>query len=391
MANTQPVLVPAAAAGLLLACATVVAGPILPTAYPRVASGESNGLGWRAQSRIVGFNPTAGPSQDSRYYATGGDYNGVVAIVMEFGANAFICTGSLLSDRRSILTAAHCITDASLGLPDRTTAFFYDGSNPDYTVPFGPDSVAVDVSDYFIATGYTGEVIDQNDLAVIRLAEAAPDFARSYDLYEAADLTGQQFNVAGFGGRSTGGGTVGSDALPGVLRQGENRFEWYFDDPDFSGFWDGILNSTADYGRVVLSDFDSGLLANDAGCLVAFDIIGPGALTPKFCNLGLGPDEATIASGDSGGPQFINGLIASVTSFGLTFGVTLGDISAGLNYSFGEFGGYVPVAIHSSFIRSVMINTSVPEPGSLLLFGTGLFGIAWQHRRRAAPGARTPG
>lgn len=391
MANTRSVLRPAVATGLLLACATAIAGPILPTANARVASGESNGLGWRAQSRIVGFDPTAGPSQDSRYSATGGDYNGVVAIIMEFGANAFVCTGSLLSDRRSILTAAHCITDATLGLPDRTTAFFYDGSNPDYTVPFGPDSVAVDVSDYFVATGYTGEVIDQNDLAVIRLAEAAPAFARSYDLYEAADLTGQQFNVAGYGGRSTGGGTVGADAPPGVLRQGDNRFEWYLDDPDFSGFWDDFFNSTADYGRVVLSDFDSGLLANDAGCLVAFDIIGAGAVTPKFCDFGLGLNEVSIASGDSGGPQFINGLIASVTSFGLTFDAAFGDISAGLNFSFGEFGGYVPVAIHSSFIRSVMLTTSVPEPGTLLLFGTGLFGIAWQGRRQAATGARTPG
>ena len=87
-----------------------------------------------------------------------------------------------------------------------------------------------------------------------------------------------------------------------------------------------------------------------------------------------------VAGGDSGGPNFINGLISGVNSYGLSFGANFGDGTAGLNSSFGEFSGYVPTYIHADFINAAL----VPEPGTYLLMALGLAGVAGVARRRKA-------
>ena len=227
---------------------------------------------------------------------------------------------------------------------------------------------------------YTGEVIDQNDVAVLRLAAPAPAFASSYDLYLGGDLAGDNFNVAGYGQRSSIGGSFGANLGTGRLRQGDNRYDFRFGDSDWGGFWDGGVDGffgTAANQYTYLSDFDNGLAANDASCrLAAFFGLGG----PKYCNLGRGPGEGAVAGGDSGGPGFIDGKVASINSFGLSFGTGFGDIRAGLNSSFGEFSGYVPVFLHDAFIRSAM----APEPGTLALLAFGLVGLGWSRRRRDA-------
>jgi hypothetical protein len=87
-----------------------------------------------------------------------------------------------------------------------------------------------------------------------------------------------------------------------------------------------------------------------------------------------------VAGGDSGGPNFINGLISGVNSYGLSFGTAYGDVNTTLNSSFGEFSGYVPTFIHADFINASM----VPEASTYLMMGLGLIGIGAMARRRRA-------
>ncbi len=371
-------------AGLL--AAVIVAAPLAADAGTiRTSSGSTGDLAWTAQSLIVGTNSTAalGAGGDPRYVASMPQYSGVVSLIMNYATGSFICSGTLLPDRRSILTAAHCVSDgAGTAGPLSTTAYFYGGSDPDTFVPGNPVSTSVDVARHFVHQDYTGQVIDQNDVAVLHLARSAPAFAQTYDLFT-DDIAGQDFNVAGYGLRGPGG-AGGAQFGAGRLRQGDNRYDFRFGDSDFGGFWDAFFGG-ADNQYTYLSDFDSGLRANDASCRIAGAFLLGGA---KYCNLGRGLGEVGVAGGDSGGPGFIGGKVASINSFGLTFGPNFGDPYCApqpdgtcslLNSSFGEFSGYVPVFLHRDFIARAM-----PEPGTLALFAFGLVGLGWSRRRRNA-------
>ena len=175
-----------------------------------VFGGALGDLQWTAQSTIVAVNSTATAAAggDSRYFARQPEHSGVVALIMDYGsAGSFICSGTLLSDRRSVLTAAHCVSDgAGTANPLSTTAFFYGGTDGDVVVPWNPAATAVSVSNYFVHGAYTGQTVDHNDIAVLRLNGDAPTFANGHELYTESDLTGRQFNVAGYGGRASAGG-----------------------------------------------------------------------------------------------------------------------------------------------------------------------------------------
>lgn len=362
------------------ALALGVASPA--AAAQKSVSGTWSGGAWSAESRIIGMTPTS----DTALPGSGGGGNpiffpsanksGVVALIMDYGAGGrFICTGSLLSDRVSILTAGHCVSDgAGTPGPLTTTAYFFDG-NPNSRTPFGAGVRAVEISKIAVNENYTGEVVDQNDIAVLRLKQGVFG-VEAYDLY-GGGLQGEQFNVAGYGGRSTIGGAFGTNSRTGFLREGDNTYSYRLGDPAFNGFFtDRDANGENFFGEAEidhswLSDFDSGLAANDTACLIAAALgaVGFG------CETGVGAREVGVAGGDSGGPQFINGRISSVTSYGLSFGVNFGDCRAGLNSSCGEFSGYVPVNIHTDFIESAM---AVPEPATwaMMIIGFGAVGFA---------------
>lgn len=342
----------------------------------RTQSGSWASGTWSAQSTIIGQTSTAtlAGGGDPLYLPSRPQKNGVVQLLLDYGdLGSFVCSGSLASDRRSIITAAHCVTAAeNLGRPKKTTAFFFDG-DPDTVVLNNPATTAIEGKRIFVVDAYTGNVIDQNDLAIIQLKERAPDFATAYDIYDGGDLTGKEFNVAGYGRRSDTGGAVGANLGTGRLREGDNKYEFRFGDPIWNGELD-FFGDIAEYSYV--ADFDNGLAINDATCeiSIALDIVAD-----RLCDGGLGAREVNIAGGDSGGPGFVDGKLATVNSYGLSFGQDFGDYDGQLNSSWGEYAGYVPLFLHTDFIAGI-----VPEPGSVGMMGLGLGLIGLRVRRRSA-------
>ncbi|MFN9643679.1 MAG: hypothetical protein ACK6BG_00820 [Cyanobacteriota bacterium] len=242
-------------------------------------------------------------------------------------------------------------------------------------MPGNPLATAVTVSNFYIAPGYTGKSVEDNDLAVLRLNADAPSFAQHYDLYT-NNLSTLSFTVAGYGVRSNTGGSTGYNAGLGVgiLRKGENRYDLRWGDPSFSGYFVSNPNFSSGLNTWV-ADFDSGAAANDANCLVASYVNSALSGSSVYCDHGRGAMEATVGVGDSGSPGFVDGKIASVTSYIGSFGPSFGDIDATTNGTFGEVAGYVPVSSHLTFIQSVKVPAPVP------LVGVGIM-VTWSRRLR---------
>jgi hypothetical protein len=376
----------------LLAASLALTAPV--DARVKSVTGEVDGFAVEVRSLIVGQTSTGtlAIGGDPIYLAPPSTYSGVVAIISTYaGVGSFICSGTLLPDRRSILTAAHCVSDgAGTPGPTTTTVWFRDSTTVD---PFYTSGTPIGVTDIFVNPGYTGEVIDHNDIAILRLGAEAPAFTMSHYLSKVGDLTGVDFNVAGYGGRSSIGGAQGTTAGTGTgrIRQGDNRFEYRLGDADFNDLWNplfsaafGVTFTNIDYSWV--SDFDNGLAANDAACLINTHPVfaGLGLGGPKFCNTGRGATEVSVAGGDSGGPQFdALGRLLSVTSYGMTFGPAYGDFRNGLQSSWGEWNGFVPTSLHRDWILSIVPNAVIPEPGTwaMLIAGFGMVGAAVRRRR----------
>ncbi len=326
---------------------------------------------------IVGQTSTSisaadGGNGNPIYFANQPDYSGVVTLIITNGTGpASVCTGALLANRVSILTAGHCV---SQGAGTSVTAYFpAAGASPDSIVALDPTSAAVAISKIRVDPLYTGQTVDENDLAVLTLATPAPASATGYGLYT-GDPLGQDYTIAGYGQTSSVGGSVGANLAPGLLRQGTNTFDFTFGDPLFQGYFEpggpGAPGTAAD-GRVLLSDFDDGTAADDTSCTLAAAFGGGG---PRFCDLGTGASEVGTAYGDSGAPEFIDGEIAAVSSFGLSLAGVAPD------GRFGELDGAAPTEFQRVFILSV------PEPATWAMMIVGL-GLVGAFARRSQPTA----
>jgi hypothetical protein len=314
------------------------------------------------------FIVTPPPSANASLYSTpaGQHYDGVAGLTIYFtGGGGGLCTGSLLSSW-DILTAAHCITDGAGNLiaASGTATLF---------LPAGGAEVLA-MSSFAAHPLWDGDPATGNDVAMIRLAQPASSSLDTYGLYTSFDEIGQAFEVVGYGRSGTGYigtcspaascGGVAYGLAAGTRRRGNNSY-----DATVQETFD-VLGYTAG-AAVLVSDFDNGLEGNDAMGYF-FGIAG----------LGLGANEVTTAPGDSGGPSFINGRIAGITSYGLRLSYTGGatsDVTARLDSSFGEFAAYTRVSYYEEWIHSQMVPE--PETYSLLLLGGAC--MAALHRRKA--------
>lgn len=329
---------------------------------------------WKAKKQLVigGLDPNAA------MYGTpkGGAFDGVGAIFVDYGDPQFgyICTGTLVGGGQYMVTAAHCLSDGTSTFALQTTSVFFPPGTPDNNREF------ITSYEFFVHPLYTGEVIDAHDIALIKLGSApsAGVLAGAKQLY-GGSAVGKGATLVGNGTTGTGatGGNAGGGFNLSDRRTGQNRIDLTWSDPNFGGFFNGFFGN-ADPNTLV-GDFDNGNRLNDASCWISSFFV---ANNSAYCDLGFGDFEASLGGGDSGGPLFINGLLAGVASYGLSFGLDP-DIDDNLNSTFGEFSGWTPVDYNRAWLDSYIAPRQVvPEPATLVLTFIGASLIFATNRRR---------
>lgn len=279
-----------------------------------------------------------------------GSYTGVAELLIarpDLGPGALKnCSGSLLADGYSILTAAHCIADGR-GIEQATSAYvFFNLSGGTYLA---------EVADFHVDPDYDGSILSPSDVAVLSMPAPAPPDANRYDLYDGTAFD-QMITLAGYPIHGTGAVHVEDGGYPfGKLRVGTNQYVGYLA-PNVLGF-----------------DVDRALAAADA-LGTDFAASGPGEQN----------QEALVLPDDSGGPSFINGRIAGVHSF---VGHPGADILGILNSSSGEYAGDDSTVYNASFIEAMLVT---PEPNTMFTLGFALvaFSLLMPKRRRKDPPRR---
>ncbi|MEG4085975.1 trypsin-like serine protease [Microcoleus sp. POL10_C6] len=281
---------------------------------------------------------SAFPDSSSRKPLALNQYTGVAYL------DSASCTGSLLTGGLYLLTAAHCLNEGGIKVPAETAikAIF----------KLARGEVSIPVSKYYIHPGWTGyESEVGNDIAILKLKRIAPPRIEQYEINRNKNEVGKVLTKVGYG--YIGLGAKGQDENSNSEAKrysGQNRYDALIDvlkDATESDMSELVL------GSQLIFDFDAGTSEHDA----------LGRHFPRLRDRGLGKNEIATASGDSGGPSFVEGKIAGISSWGYSdrgfFKTNIADIDKiDDNGSFGEISGDTRVSFYANWIDKMTQNPS---------------------------------
>ncbi|MCM2375131.1 S1 family peptidase [Aporhodopirellula aestuarii] len=262
---------------------------------------------------------------DSSYTSLAASYPAVGALTW----GSYICSATLIDDNW-ILSAGHCLDEVGLSASDWT----FDLSDSGGGVHVGAER--------FVNPGWTGELSDGTDIALLRLATSESTVTPATINTNPSEV-GKTATHVGYG--VTGTGLTGHTEPAGTKRAGQNVV-------DVDG------NSVTGYSaNILFEDFDSGAAGDNVfGSATQLDL------------------EYLIAGGDSGGAVFMDfgagEVVAGVHSF-------IASVDGNLDADYGDLAGSTRVSSYSSWITSTVAGNDpvAPELSSWLVWLVVVIGL----------------